>query len=71
MSVQRVFGCDDLRGEIMSFFPKRCLHCRRRMNNLYKNCNKKFYRNDDWRRSENGRMLNYCNWCVCYVFEYY
>lgn len=71
MSVQRVFGCDDLRGEIMSFFPKRCFHCHRRMNNLYKNCNKKLYRNDDWRRSENGRMLNYCNWCVCYVFEYY
>ncbi len=70
MSAERVFGCDDLRGEIMSFFPKRCLHCHRRMNNLYKDCNKKFYRNDDWRRSENGRMEGYCNWCVCYIFEY-
>ena len=66
----KVFGCDDLRKEILSFFPKRCKHCHKKMNNLYKKSHK-YYWKEDWKKSENGKMHGYCNWCVCYVFEYY
>ena len=66
----KVFGCEHLRKEILSFFPKRCKHCHKKMNNLYKNSHK-YYWKEDWKKSENGKMPGYCNWCVCYIFEYY
>lgn len=69
MEANKVFGCDDLRKEILSYLPRRCLHCHKKMNNMYMNSNK-YYRLDDWRISECGKMKNYCNWCVYYVFEY-
>ena len=67
----KVFGCNDLRKEILSFFPKRCLHCHKKMNKTYKDSNVKYYWKEDWSKSENVMMPGYCNWCVFYVFEYH
>ena len=69
MSVQKVFECQDLRKHILSFFPKRCLHCHKKMNNLYKNSYKYCWK-EDRTKSENIMMPGYCNWCVYYIFEY-
>ena len=33
MEAGKVFGCDELRGEILSYLPRRCLHCHNKMNN--------------------------------------
>ena len=69
MEAGKVFGCDDLRGEILSYLQRRCLHCHKKMNKKYRN-SYKYYWLDNWKRSESGKMKNYCNWCVYYVFEY-
>lgn len=65
----KVFGCEDLRKEILSYFPERCEHCKKKMNNLYINSYKYYWKND-WKNSKNYKMKKYCNWCYYYVFEY-
>ena len=69
MSVQKVFGCQDLRKEILSYFPKRCLQCKKKMRND-KDMYPKFYWKKEWCDNENMKMKGYCNWCYFYVFEY-
>ena len=54
MSVQKVFECQDLRKHILSFFPKRCLHCHNKMNNN-KVSYPKYYWDKEWSKGENER----------------
>lgn len=69
MAAHVVFGCDDLRGEILSYIPKRCKECKQKMRNKVYNHNKKLYNDYKWKNTRNKKMPNYCNWCVYYVFE--
>ena len=73
-SVERkVFNCDDLRKEILSYIPTRCKSCHQKMNlnKIYKEtAYLGGYRNYKWRRSECFKLKGYCNWCYYYVFEY-
>ena len=66
----KVFGCDDLRKEILNYIPKYCGHCKTRMGNINypKSC--KEYNNYIWRKNECKKLKGYCNWCYYYVFEY-
>jgi len=69
MSTQKVFECDDLRKEILSYIPKRCKSCHNTMNKKI-DSNILQYKNYSWRVAECNRMDNFCNWCYYYVFEY-
>ena len=51
MEANKVFGCDDLRKEILSYLPRRCLHCHKKMNNMYMNSYIYYWR-DDLKKSE-------------------
>jgi len=75
----KVFGCDDLRMIILSYIPKRCKSCHKKMNTKpLKLSNLKIskkgkllgYLNYNWRESECAFLKGYCNWCYYYVFEY-
>ena len=70
MATNKVFGCDDMRREILSYLPKYCIQCKSRMGNInypnsYKLCFDRI-----WRKNECKRMKGYCNWCYYYVYEY-
>ena len=69
MSAKLVFGCDDLRKNILSFLPKRCLYCHNKITNN-KTSYPKYYKDKEWCYSENIKLSNCCNWCYFYVFEY-
>ena len=70
MAANKVFECEDLRGEILSYFPKRCLECKNiLLNKMYSN-NNKYYRDYVWKRTKNIKMPKVCNWCYYYVYEY-
>mgnify|MGYP001190735892 FL=1 len=66
----KVFGCDDLRKEILSYIPKYCGECKGRMGNINFPKGIKQYRNYIWRINECKHMKGYCNWCYYYVYEY-
>lgn len=66
----RVFGCDDLRREIMSYIPKRCKECKGKMGNIKYNHKCKIYKDYTWRVNECEALKGYCNWCYYYVYEY-
>ncbi len=66
----KVFGCDDLRKEILSYIPKYCGQCKRKMGNSIYPKGIKQYRIYSWRMNECERMEGYCNWCYYYVFGY-
>ena len=68
-SSSKVFGSDDLRKEILSFFPKRCRSCHGKMNRKIDTTILR-HRDYSWRAAECNRMDHYCNWCYYYVFEY-
>ena len=66
----KVFGCDDLRRNILSYIPKRCGSCKVAMGNVFYEKNCKYYRDYTWRKNECIQLKGYCNWCYYYVFEY-
>ena len=70
MSANKVFGCDELRGEILSYLPRYCLQCKNRMGNINYPHSYKLYHDSIWKRNECKRLKGYCNWCYYYVFEY-
>ena len=66
----KVFECEDLRREILSYFPKRCFECKNiLLNNVYSD-NNRYYRDYVWKRTKNKNMPTVCNWCYYYVYEY-
>ena len=67
----KVFGCDDLRKEILSYFPKYCKQCTRKMGKI--NYPKSYRLDHDtiWLTNENKCLKGYCNWCYYYAFEYH
>ena len=73
-AVNRVFGCDDLRRNILSYIPKRCKSCHQQMNTKPPHFQATVYTGGyldyEWRRAECVFMKGYCNWCYYYVFEY-
>lgn len=70
MASNAVFGSDDLRKEILSYFPNRCLECKTILiNKIYCN-NNKYYRDYVWKRTKNLKIPKVCNWCYYYVYEY-
>ena len=66
----RVFGCDDLRREIMSYFPDRCFQCKNILLNKLYSDNNRYYRDYVWKHTKNKKMPKVCNWCYYYVYEY-
>jgi hypothetical protein len=61
---------NDLKKEILSYLPKRCLSCHQKMKNKIVKHNIKLYRSDEWRCTKNRFMPDVCNWCYYYVYEY-
>ena len=66
----KVFGCEDLRREILSYIPKRCKQCKQTMGNIKYDVSRKLYRDYSWRVNECDKLEGFCNWCYYYVFEY-
>ena len=69
MSANIVFGCDELRKEILSYIPVRCESCHNKMD-IKTKFKHKYYWKEEYRRSRNVINKKYCNWCWHYVFEY-
>ena len=66
----KVFGCDHLRKEILSYFPKRCFECKNILLNKLYSENNLYYKDYVWKRTKNKNMPKVCNWCYYYVYEY-
>ena len=70
----KVFGCDDLRMNILSYIPKRCKSCHQKMDieppKFRDTAYLGGYLNYEWRKCECTKLKGYCNWCYYYVFEY-
>ncbi len=66
----KVFGCEDLRKEILSYIPKRCKECKKKMGNINYPRSYKLYQDYIWRSNECKCLRGYCNWCYYYVYEY-
>ena len=66
----KVFECDDLRREILSYFPKRCFECKNILLNKLYSENNLYYKDYVWKRTKNKNMPKVCNWCYYYVYEY-
>ena len=65
----QVFGCDDLREKILSYIPRYCGECKKKLGYM-KYDNVKLYMDINWRRNECIKMKGCCNWCYYYVYEY-
>ena len=66
----KVFECDDLRSEILSYFPIRCFECKNILLNKLYSENNLYYKDYVWKRTKNKNMPKVCNWCYYYVYEY-
>jgi hypothetical protein len=66
----KVFECEDLRREILSYFPNRCFECKNILLNKLYSDNNRYYKDYAWKHTKNKKMPKVCNWCYYYVYEY-
>ncbi len=61
---------NELKKEILSYLPNRCLSCHQKMRKETISHNIKLYWSNEWRYTKNRYMPDVCNWCYYYVYEY-
>ena len=72
IAASKVFGCDDLRRKILSYFPKRCNRCKKKMKEnthpspdiLAEYCfTPPFFWFYNWNDTQNHIKKEFCNLC--------